>query len=92
MRNLPVYAKTLILQGAAVTGSFEKAYFYSEERLKLQHATELYQFCKWIDSRIGGASAYNIDMLYAAFKNPDNTELQAIANELAEKIKQLKKI
>lgn len=90
MRTLPEYAKTLLLQGASTLGNFTDGFDYIEERVKATHYGELRNFCKWIDANIGGASRFNIDMLYAAFKNPTDLNLKAQANELASKIKSLK--
>jgi hypothetical protein len=90
MKTLPSYAKTLLLYGANITGNFTEGYNYIEESLKINHASELLQFCKWIDENIGGASIHNIDMLFKAFKYPDNAEAVKFATVLAEKIKSIK--
>ena len=92
MRQLPNYAKSLLLQGASTTGTFTEGYFFVEESLQINHANKLFEFCKWIDKNIGGASAYNIDMLFSAFTNPTNQELQKQANELAAKIRFIKSL
>lgn len=86
MKVLPVYAKTLLLKGASITGSFTEAYFFVEESLKINHADELRSFCNWIDEEIGGAASGNIDMLFKAYKNPDDMEAVREAYELAKKI------
>lgn len=92
MKNLPIYAKTLLLQGASTTGTFTEGYFFVEEKIQINHSKTLFDFCKWIDKNIGGASAYNIDMLFSAFKNPTNVELNKQANELANKIRTIKSL
>lgn len=92
MAKLPTYAKTLLLQGASTLGTFHEGYFFIEERLKMKDANEMYAFCKWIDKNIGGAASGNIDMLFDAFKNPNNAELQKQANELAAKIRYIKSL
>lgn len=90
MRKLPIYAKALLLQGSSITGNFTDGYFFSEEKIKMNQASELFEFCKWIDKNIGGAAAGNIDMLFSAFKNPKNTEMVKQANDLAALIQSFK--
>jgi hypothetical protein len=90
MKALPVYAKTLLLQGASITGNFTEGYFFVEESLRINHADELQSFCKWIDEKIGGAASGNIDMLFKAYRNPDDMEAVKEANELAKKISAIK--
>ena len=100
MQKLPNYAKALLLQGAQITGSFTEGYYYEnrlflffiEEKVQIIHSKTLLDFCKWIDKNIGGASAYNIDMLFSAFKDPTNVELNKQANALANKIRYLKSL
>jgi hypothetical protein len=92
MKNLPIYSKTLLLQGASITGKFTEGYYFVEEKIKIKDAKILFEFCQWIDSKIGGASAYNIDMLFTAFINPTNVELNKQANELATKIRAIKSL
>lgn len=92
MKSLPIYAKTLLLQGASLTGKFTEGYYFVEEKIKIKDAKILFEFCQWIDSKIGGASAYNIDMLFSAFQNPTNVELNKQANELANKIRSIKSL
>jgi len=92
MKNLPIYAKILLLQGASTTGTFTEGYFFIEEKVQINHSKTLLDFCKWIDKNIGGASTYNIDMLFSAFKNPTNVELNKQANELANKIRAIKSL
>ena len=90
MRKLPSYAKSLLIQGSSVTGNFTEGYYFVEERIYSNDAKELFHFCQWIDNNIGGASRFNIDMLFSAYKNPTNVELQNQAKELSDKIKQLR--
>ena len=91
MRTLPEYAKTLLLQGASTVGNFTNGFDYIEEQVKATHYGELRIFCKWIDANIGGASRFNIDMLYAAFKNPKDLSLKEHVNELALEIQRFKR-
>ena len=66
MKKLPIYAKTLLLQGSSTLGNFTDGYFFIEENIKTNHAKELFKFCNWIDKNVGGASLYNIDMIFSA--------------------------
>ena len=90
MKKLPNYAKSLLIHGSSVTGNFTEGYYFVEERLYTKDAKELQLFCQWIDNHIGGASLYNIDMLFSAYTNPTNVELQNEARELSDKIKRLR--
>ena len=90
MAKLPSYAKSLLLHGASQIGNFTQGYYFVEERLYTKDAAELLKFCQWIDREIGGAAFGNIDMLYAAFRNPTNAELAAQAEALAEKIRYIR--
>jgi len=92
MKNLPIYAKTLLLQGASTTGTFTEGYFFVEEQIRVKDSKTLFEFCQWIDINIGGAASGNIDMLFSAFKNPFNVELNKQANELAIKIRNIKSL
>jgi len=84
MNKLPIYAKELLLMGASTTGKFTDGYYFVEERIKTNHANELFAFCEWIDAHIGGAGRGNIDMLFAAYKNPTDRELDKAARALAD--------
>jgi hypothetical protein len=64
MKNLPQYAKHLLLQGASTLGNFTEGFCFVEEEIKVKDSEELFEFCKWIDNRIGGASRNNIEMLF----------------------------
>jgi hypothetical protein len=90
MKQLPNYAKSLLLHGAGTMGTFVQGYYFVEESLYARDAKELYGFCLWIDENIGGAGSATIDMLFSAFKNPSNMELQKQATELADQIRQIK--
>jgi len=92
MTKLPNYAKSLLLTGASTTGTFSEGYYFIEEDLRINHVKTLFEFCKWIDKNIGGASKYNIDMLFSAFSNPNNIELKKQANELASQIRRIKSL
>jgi len=90
MKTLPEYAKTLLLMGASTTGTFTEGYYYVEEGIQVHHAKRLSEFCQWIDDRIGGAGRGNIDMLYAAFSNPQDKELAGEAHRLSLLIQELR--
>jgi hypothetical protein len=90
MKKLPIYAQTLLLQGASVLGNFTDGYFYIEEQLKVKDAEILLEFCQWIDSKVGGASSHNIQMLFSAFRNPSDATLSKQVEELASLIKRFR--
>lgn len=90
MNRLPLYAKTLLLQGAKMTGTFTEGYYAVEENLLVKDSATLLAFCAWIDRSIGGAAPGNIDMLFLAFKNPFSLEYASKAKALAEKIQYIK--
>ena len=90
MKKLPTYAKTLILHGASTMGNFTDGFLFVEESMRVNDHLEIQEFCKWIDDNIGGAASGNIDMLFTAFKYPNNIEATTKAKELAEKISALK--
>jgi hypothetical protein len=90
MTKLTNIAKSQLLEGASVTGTFVQGYYYIEERLLVNQSKELFDFCNWIDTNIGGAGRANIDMLFQAFKNPNNKELAQEANNIAKMIKSLR--
>lgn len=92
MKQLPIYAKELLLMGATTIGTFTQGYYFVEERIRVNHAKELLAFCQWIDKNIGGAARGNIDMLFMAYKNPDNMELAKAAQSLAEQIRYIKSL
>ena len=90
MKKLPIQAKTLLLHGASTMGNFTEGYYFVEESLRSDQAIELFEFCQWIDKNIGGAASGNIDMLFKAFKNPNDIEANIKAKELADKIYAIK--
>jgi len=90
MVKLTNRTKTLLLQGASALGNFTEGFGYIEENLTPAEANALQPFCKWLDETIGGASAYNIDTLYAAYTNPTNIEYTWMAAEIAEKIRSIR--
>jgi len=92
MDKLSLKNKTLLLDGAKITGSFVEGYYYCEEQLYVNEGKELFRFCNYIDNEIGGAGQLNIDMLFQAFKNPQNLDLQKQAIEIKEKIQKIKGI
>ncbi len=81
-----------LLHGANITGTFIEGYHYVEEMLPINKSEEAFKFCKWIDEKIGGAGTGNIHMLYKAFKNPNDENLQKEANELRNKIAYLRSL
>ena len=92
MKRLPDYAKALILKGASTLGNFTEGLSYVEENILVKDWKELSEFCKWIDQTTGGAASGNIDMLFNAFKNPGNLELQGRVEDLAAKIRYIKSL
>ena len=92
MNRLPLYAKTLLLQGASMAGTFTEGYYAVEERILVKDSATLLAFCAWIDRTIGGAAAGNIEMLYLAFKNPFSLEYASKAKALADKIQSLRTV
>lgn len=91
MEVLPDYARVLLLRGASATGTFTQGYYYVEEQLEIGHSQRLQEFCQWIDDQIGGAGRGNIDMLYAAFSNPQDLELAGEAQRFAQLVQALKR-
>ena len=63
----------LILSGGNVTGTFTEGYYYNEERMYVDEADTIFEFCKWIDDEVGGCGPINIQELWSSFNNP-NTE------------------
>ena len=82
----------LLLRGAKVTGSFVEGFHYVCEDLYTDEVEDACGFCEWIDKEIGGAGKANINMLYRAYKNPDNKSLQKIAQETKERISRLRSL
>jgi len=90
MRFLSELNTHLILEGAKIEGNFSEGYYYNEEQYYYSEAEELLNFCKWIDENTGDASRYNIQMLWKAFKNPNDKKLQSQVEKLKLKIKEIK--
>jgi hypothetical protein len=92
MTNLSEKTKALLLMGAGMSGDFTGGYVYAEESLSADEAQEIFEFCKWIDKEIGGASRFNIDTLWLTFKNPTDKGLADEVNKIAEEIKRIKSL
>jgi hypothetical protein len=90
MKKLPDYAKSLLIHGSGITGNFTEGYYFVEEELRIKDAKDLFDFCQWVDQHIGGASLHNIDMLFSAYIDPTNQELQNGARALSDRIKRLR--
>lgn len=82
----------LLTNGSRITGSMTEGYYYAEEQLYCDEAKELLEFCKWVDKEIGGCSAYNIQMLFRAFKHPEDKTAQIGAMLLKERIAEIKNL
>ena len=89
MERLGIKNKTLLIMGAKIEGNFVGAYQFSEEEFYCDEADEILAFCKWIDNEVGGASQYNIETLFDAWKNPTDYKMKFV-NELKEKIRKIK--
>jgi hypothetical protein len=61
----------LILEGGRITGTYEEGYYYNEESMYIDEADTILEFCKWIDSEVGGCGRANIKELWYAFNNND---------------------
>ena len=91
MKELSERNSALLIMGLKTMGTMKEAYFYVEEELYVDEAEELYDFCEWVDENVGGCSSYNIEILFKAYKNPDNVELQEIVADLRTKIAEIRK-
>ena len=78
--------KSLLLMGAKTTGSFVDGYYYIEENLYIDEANALYDFCEYIDNKIGGAGPINIQDLWYAFNHPQEQFSKNVAKYLKEKM------
>jgi len=87
MKKLGIRTITLLSQGLKMTGTFEEAYYYIEENLYVDEADIIFAFCEWADKNVGGGSERNMEILYGAFRFPDNKkkvdEAQEIINLIA---------
>ena len=90
MKELGIRNITLLSMGAKMMGTMREAYFYAEESLYIDEAEDIFDFCEWVDDNIGSCSEYNMEQLFQAFKNPDNEELQAFANNLKTEIARIR--
>jgi hypothetical protein len=89
MKKLSIRNKTLLL--FANSGTFVERYDEIVESLYMDEADEIFEFCKFIDEKVGGAGYVNIDTLFLAFKNPEDKGLQEFVNVLRKKILELKR-
>ena len=79
--------KYLILSGARQSGTFVDGYEKFWEQLDIRvDVVEIKKFCKYLDDEVGGASDYNIDNLYLAFKHPENKYLQLLKDHVKSQI------
>ena len=77
-KTLSEMTKHLILVGANTSGSFTEGYEYNFERFPIGESEEAHEFCKWIDSEIGGAGSANIDIFYGYWKYRDQLSVNEI--------------
>lgn len=92
MNDLNVRNITLLSMGNKNCGSMSEGYFYVEEELYCDEANELFDFCNWVDEKIGGCSKHNMKVLFKAFKNPDHKALQKVANDIRDRIAEIKQM
>jgi hypothetical protein len=90
MNNLSEHAKQLMLYGARNCGTFVEGYFLMEDEFYVDEGKDMFEFAKFIDTKTGGAGPRNIDMMYQAFKNPNDKKLQEQVQELADKISRIR--
>lgn len=90
MKRLSELNISLLTKGASITGTFVEGYWYSEEEFYCNEADELLKFCEYIDNEIGGAARGNIQMLFSAFKNPTDKFFTYQAQQLKERILEIK--
>lgn len=90
MKKLGIKNTTLLLMGAKTTGTFREAYSYVEEELYVDEADTIFDFCKYIDKKIGGAGRNNIEQLFEAFINPSNKDAVKISTKVRDKITEIK--
>ncbi len=80
--------KALLLQGMG--SNMQEAYEYAYEQFYVNEAVKVEAFCKWVDENIGGCGSANIDILFAAFNNPDDKALQEEAAKVKAEIKEIR--
>ena len=83
MKNLTQRNADLLIEGVGMMGTMEEGYGYVEERLYINDADELNNFCVWVDENAGCCASGNIQMLWKAFKNPTKENMKPV-NELME--------
>ena len=86
MKKLGTRNVILLCQGLKATGTFEEGYYYIEESLYVNEADEIFDFCEWADKNVGGGSERNMEILYKAFKFPENKAAVADAQEIINRI------
>lgn len=92
MKILSERNSALLIMGLKAMGTMAEAYFYVEEELYCDEAEELANFCEWVDEKVGGCSSHNIDMLFLAYKNPDNAELIHFVENLKTEIARIREM
>jgi hypothetical protein len=92
MKKLGERNVLLISQGVKVTGSFEEGYFYSEESFYVNEADDIFEFCLWVDKEIGGGSSHNMELLFKAFKNPEDKKAVDAAMSIKHQISRIRSI
>jgi hypothetical protein len=90
MKKLGERNVALLINGVKVTGNFVEAYYYAEEQLYVNEASTIQRFCEHLDKEIGGASSHNIEQLFRAFINPQDTEAAKFALEVKKRIAELR--
>lgn len=61
-------AAELLEEGAQITGSYTKAYYYIENKLFMTESGTIYGFCKWLDANKSKLSA-DIPFITPNFQN-----------------------
>jgi hypothetical protein len=84
--------RTIALLFVYSMSTMVERYLFAEESLYMDEADEIYNFCKWIDDEIGGCSSRNIQMLFKAYKNPNDELAQAEAQKLKGEIERIKNL
>ena len=90
MKKLGNRNVSLISMGVKATGSFEEGYYYVEEELYIDEADDIFEFCLWVDGEIGGGSSHNMEILFKAFKNPEDEKAVAAAMEIKKAIERIR--
>lgn len=86
MKKLGIRTVTLLCQGLKETGTFTDGYFYIEESLYINEADIIYTFCEWADKNVGGGAERNVEILYGAFRFPENKKKVAAAQKVVNTI------